>query len=269
MALDVFSRAELDEVTLADSARELAKLSPDISVVVMATSSLGELLRHTTCRKPLRAQVNVIALQVEEGATPRMATSARSRSSRSADWPSCRSSWQEVGRDDRHRRIAPECVGDHVDPNEGAGPPQPDLVDAGFLVGMLVLALIGFRTTFDTPVYLAWGVLGILLGVGLSHVAGVLRQPIVVIAGLVIAAYFLVGGFVGARERLLGGVVPTVARLCRSVVGGDRWVEGPADDVAAGRRHRPTGRPSLPPRPARWDCWLPLRGELGCRGSPC
>jgi len=92
-------------------------------------------------------------------------------------------------------------------------PTQPDLVDAGFLVGMLVLALIGFRTTFDTPVYLAAGVLGILLGVGLSHVANVLRQPIVVIAGLVIAAYFLVGGFVGARERLLGGVVPTGSSL--------------------------------------------------------
>lgn len=88
-------------------------------------------------------------------------------------------------------------------------PTQPDLVDAGFLVGMLVLALVGFRTTFDTPIYLAAGILGILLGVGLSHVANVLRQPIIVIAGLVIAAYFLVGGFVGVRERLLAGVVPT------------------------------------------------------------
>lgn len=88
-------------------------------------------------------------------------------------------------------------------------PTQPDLVDAGFLVGMLVLALVGFRTTFDTPIYLAAGILGILLGVGLSHVANVLRQPIIVIAGLVIAAYFLVGGFVGVRERLLAGIVPT------------------------------------------------------------
>ncbi len=92
-------------------------------------------------------------------------------------------------------------------------PTQPDLVDAGFLVGMLVLALVGFRTTFDTPVYLAAGVLGILLGVGLSHVANVLRQPVIVIAGLVIAVYFLVGGFVGVRDHLVAGVVPTPSSL--------------------------------------------------------
>lgn len=102
-------------------------------------------------------------------------------------------------------------------------PTQPDLVDAGFLVGMLVLALVGFRTTFDTPIYLAAGILGILLGVGLSHVANVLRQPIIVIAGLVIAAYFLVGGFVGVRERLLAGVVPTgssITGLSSVAIGG-------------------------------------------------
>jgi hypothetical protein len=92
-------------------------------------------------------------------------------------------------------------------------PTQPDLVDAGFLVGMLVLGLVGFRTTFDSPLYLAAGILGILIGVGLSHVANVLRQPIIVIAGLVIAAYFLVGGFVGVRERMVGGVVPTPQSL--------------------------------------------------------
>jgi 1-aminocyclopropane-1-carboxylate deaminase/D-cysteine desulfhydrase-like pyridoxal-dependent ACC family enzyme len=59
-------------VTLADSARELAKLSPDISVVVMATGSLGELggIRHAASHFP--PQVNVIALQVEEGATAGM-----------------------------------------------------------------------------------------------------------------------------------------------------------------------------------------------------
>ncbi len=74
MALDVFSRAELDGVTLSDSARELAKLSPDISVVVMATGSLGELtgIRHAASFFP--SQVNVIALQVEEGASAGMAS---------------------------------------------------------------------------------------------------------------------------------------------------------------------------------------------------
>jgi 1-aminocyclopropane-1-carboxylate deaminase/D-cysteine desulfhydrase-like pyridoxal-dependent ACC family enzyme len=74
MALDVFSRAELDGVTLADSARELAKLSPDVSVVVMATGSLGELggIRHAASH--FAPQVNVIALQVEEGATAGMAS---------------------------------------------------------------------------------------------------------------------------------------------------------------------------------------------------
>ncbi len=92
-------------------------------------------------------------------------------------------------------------------------PTGPDLVDAVFLLGILLVAFLGFRTTFDSLVYLAAGVLGLFLGVGLAHVANVLRQPVIVIAGLVIAAYFLVGGFVGAREHLLAGVVPTPSSL--------------------------------------------------------
>lgn len=74
MALDVFSRAELDGVTLSDSARELAKLSPDISVVVMATGSLSGLtgIRHAASFFP--PQVNVVALQAEEGAPAGMAS---------------------------------------------------------------------------------------------------------------------------------------------------------------------------------------------------
>ncbi len=72
VALDVFARAELDGTTLADSARQLARLSPDISVVVLATGSLAGIggIRHAASH--FTANVNVIALQVREGSQAAM-----------------------------------------------------------------------------------------------------------------------------------------------------------------------------------------------------
>ena len=92
-------------------------------------------------------------------------------------------------------------------------PSPPDLIDAGFVLALGALAMLGFWSTFDSPIYLVAGMVGLLLGVAVAHLANVLRQPWIVVAALVIAAYFLVGGAIAVRESAIGGVVPTPAVL--------------------------------------------------------
>lgn len=92
-------------------------------------------------------------------------------------------------------------------------PTRHDLVDAGFLGALTLLAMLTLETTFDNSLYLAAGALGLLLGMGVAHVANVLRQPILVLAALVLVVYFLIGGVVAVRDRTLVGVVPTSASV--------------------------------------------------------
>lgn len=68
VALDVFSRAELDGLTLADSAREIAKLSPDISVVFMVTGAQSDVGTIRLAASHFAGQVNVLTLRVRAGA---------------------------------------------------------------------------------------------------------------------------------------------------------------------------------------------------------
>jgi len=102
-------------------------------------------------------------------------------------------------------------------------PSRPDSVDAGFVLALGLLAMVGFWSTFDSPIYLVPGIVGLLLGVAIAHLAMVLRQPLVLLAALVIVAYFLVGGALAVRETALGGVLPTpavVGTLSQVAIGG-------------------------------------------------
>jgi hypothetical protein len=88
-------------------------------------------------------------------------------------------------------------------------PGREDLIDAGFLVGLSILALVGFRTTYAGINYLIVGVAGLFIGIVLAHIANVLRQPLIVLAVMVVAVFFLVGGALAARAQAAGGVFPT------------------------------------------------------------
>ncbi|MBK8758243.1 MAG: transglutaminase domain-containing protein [Actinomycetales bacterium] len=102
-------------------------------------------------------------------------------------------------------------------------PSRPDGIDAAFVMALGLLAMLGFWSTFDSPVYLVPGLVGLLLGVAIAHLAIVLRQPLVLLAVLVIVAYFLVGGAFAVRESALGGVLPTpavVGTLSEVAIGG-------------------------------------------------
>jgi hypothetical protein len=88
-------------------------------------------------------------------------------------------------------------------------PGRDDLVDAGFLVLLGVLALIGFRTTYTGLGFLVVGVTGLLLGIVVGHAANAVHQPVITVAALTVAVFFLLGGAIALRAQALAGVLPT------------------------------------------------------------
>ena len=94
-----------------------------------------------------------------------------------------------------------------------ARPTRSELVDALFVTALGVLALWGFRTSFDSLGFLAAGVIGLVLGVAVAHVATVLRQGWFVLALMAGVTFFLVGGAVALRADAVAGLLPGPAVL--------------------------------------------------------
>jgi hypothetical protein len=103
------------------------------------------------------------------------------------------------------------------------GPTRDDLVDAAFLLVLMALALVGFRTTFDGWKFLIVGLIGALLGIFIGHIANLLRQPLIAIAAMTVATFFLLGSAVALHSTALAGVLPnnrTLNNLARVGVNG-------------------------------------------------
>ena len=88
-------------------------------------------------------------------------------------------------------------------------PTRDDLVDAGFVLGLMLLALIGFRTTYSGIEYLVAGMSGAVLGLLIAHLANVLKQPMIAIAAATLAVFFLLGGAIVLRGTALAGILPS------------------------------------------------------------
>ena len=102
-------------------------------------------------------------------------------------------------------------------------PSSTDLVDAGFVILLGMIALWGFRTTFDSPRFLAVSAVGLILGVAVAHIANVLRQHWLVLALMVVVTFFLFGGAVALSSDAIAGFVPNgtvLSRLARLTVSG-------------------------------------------------
>ena len=86
---------------------------------------------------------------------------------------------------------------------------RDDLVDVGFTVLLVGLALVGFRTLFFGWAWLVGAVAGVLLGLLVAHVVTAFRLPfLVTFLGLGLV-YFLLGGPLVVRDHLVGGVLPS------------------------------------------------------------
>lgn len=92
-------------------------------------------------------------------------------------------------------------------------PSVPDAIDAGFLVGLLLVAQLGFLTTFDSPRYLSVALIGIVLGVAAAHLANVLDWHWLTVIVLAATTYFLLGGALALQEDAIAGLIPSVATL--------------------------------------------------------
>ena len=81
-------------------------------------------------------------------------------------------------------------------------PVWADLVDAGFLIVLVMVAMLGFVDTFDSTRYLLFALVGVLLGVVLAHLTNVLRWHWLLAVALSIVAY-AIGGLLIAGGNLL------------------------------------------------------------------
>ncbi|RLK59776.1 transglutaminase-like domain-containing protein [Actinokineospora cianjurensis] len=103
-------------------------------------------------------------------------------------------------------------------------PTRADLADAGYLVLLFSVALVGFSTSYTGWSFLWTGLAGLGLGLLVGHVANVLRQPLITVIALTVAVFFLLGGAVVMRERAVAGFLPgpdALGGLARSSV--DSW----------------------------------------------
>lgn len=92
-------------------------------------------------------------------------------------------------------------------------PTRAELVDAAFVLALGMLALWGFRTSFDSVEFLAVGIVGLALGIAVAHVTTVLKQGWFVLALMTGIAFFLVGGAVALRADAVAGLLPGPAVL--------------------------------------------------------
>jgi hypothetical protein len=88
-------------------------------------------------------------------------------------------------------------------------PGRAEVVDAGLVIVLSAIALIGFRTSFSGWNFFAVGLVGSVLGVLIAHLANALRQPVIVLVGMTLAAFFLLGGAVALRTAPDANALPT------------------------------------------------------------
>ena len=92
-------------------------------------------------------------------------------------------------------------------------PSREDMVDGAFTLVLVMIALIGFRTTFSGSLFLVVGLLGTLLGLIIAHLANALRQPVIALAAATAVVFFLLGGAIALRGTAVAGLLPSGATL--------------------------------------------------------
>lgn len=102
-------------------------------------------------------------------------------------------------------------------------PTRDDLVDAAFGLTLGVVILLGLATTYSSSRYLIVGVVGLVGGIVVGHLANALRLPWWAGVGGAAVVYYALGGAIALREDVLIGFVPslrTLAELSTLAVGG-------------------------------------------------
>ncbi len=98
-------------------------------------------------------------------------------------------------------------------PTRSWAPTPAEWRDAGLLGAASVIALTSFQNTYGGTRYLVVGVVGLLAGMVLAHVADRRRFPAVVTAAVAVVVFLLLGGPAAVPEDTLFGVLPTPASV--------------------------------------------------------
>jgi len=85
--------------------------------------------------------------------------------------------------------------------------------DAAFLTILCSGALAGLHTTFSGWWFLAVGLIGLVLGQSLSHLATMLKLPVLTVAAATAVVYFVVGPAFLDRSEAIGGALPSLPAL--------------------------------------------------------
>ena len=92
-------------------------------------------------------------------------------------------------------------------------------LDLAATAALVTIALIGFWPTFAGPSFLPAVFGGIVIGLFIAAAAAWRRWGILIITGLVIAAYFLFGGALALPHTAIVGVLPTLETLRKLALG--------------------------------------------------
>ncbi|MFS0895244.1 transglutaminaseTgpA domain-containing protein [Microbacterium sp. 179-I 3D3 NHS] len=103
-------------------------------------------------------------------------------------------------------------------PTASALPLRRWILDPAATLALVVLGLIGFWPTFGGPSFLTAAIGGALIGIAVAVVSAWRRWGVLVIAGLVIAAYFVFGGALALLQTTIAGFVPTLETLQKLAV---------------------------------------------------
>ncbi|WP_431803713.1 transglutaminase-like domain-containing protein [Microbacterium sp. bgisy203] len=91
-----------------------------------------------------------------------------------------------------------------------------DLIAAALL---LLVTVIGFANTFDSPQYVVAALGGLALGLAIAFVGAWRRWGILPLAGVTVGAYLVFGGALALPHTTILGVIPTLDTLRELVVG--------------------------------------------------
>ncbi len=88
-----------------------------------------------------------------------------------------------------------------------------EAVDSALLGALLVLGLLGFRSTYGGTRYLVVGIFGVALGLLVAYVSERLKAHALAVAAVTVLVYLLFGTAVALRGVVSGGAAPTVSNL--------------------------------------------------------